>query len=224
MGKEYESYSITYRPYQLEFDNTEENFVEVFHKKFKKDDNKYIISRESAGKERPNHLQIYLRLSKPRRQDKMKKTLLNIVKDYELTSDKVALRVNGISRDESFSIGYVVKEYEDYNEMDIYNLSTDELDKAKEYYLDSIKNKKLSIDRVRINNKNICDCIDNYISHNPMLRRDKYSNRDIRKILGVMGNEGYYILPLLKGFKLNILYLENYLNKTLDKFLLKFDN
>lgn len=234
MGKEYNSYSITYRPYMVEFQRTKDMFLKSFVKKFGKD--KYIVAPEKANSDDFNHFQIYLRFDKLRRQDTIKKSLLRVIQKFELTNEKVALKVNGISRDENFSIGYVLKEHKTFDNLYINGITQEELDKAKAYYLEETKKNKIKKDRITINKRNFLDKFKNYIQFNQLKVeiKDKVimnvrfndARDSIISIIAKMAKEDYYLMDITANqFRGIVDYLNAYYTNTMIDYLeLKYRN
>ncbi len=213
MPKSYNSYHIVYRPRIEEFEMTKQIFLDSFVNKFK-DSKSYIVSPESAGEKIVNHYDIYLRFVKEKRQDTMKKQILNIVKKYNLSNESVAVSIQGISRDEEFSIGYTIKEHDIYDNLIIKGISVEELDKCKKYFMDKKKEKSIKIDSIRVKTKNFNIVVKNYLDFRKELQKDKYTDSDMAKIFSSMARDDYELIPIRisNRFRTIMEYTRNYLN------------
>jgi len=212
-----------------EFEKYKKDFLEKFIKQYK--NCQYIISPESAGKEISNHYQIVLVLNKPIRQDSMKRTIVKFIGD--VANPKVALVVNGITRDLPYAIGYALKEHEDYNEMIIKGFTDIELLNYKEYYKKKSSERKDNINKFRVSKKNLPLIVKNYISNHKEELNKAYSTvyetpmvfpeppniklEHIKICLGLMGQQDYqmYGLMISREYTKIVELLKMYLNDKL---------
>lgn len=164
--------SITFRPTQKEFDEYKDLFLKRFIKKYGKHD--YLVSPESASSQNPNHYQIFLDIDK--RPDSVKRAIKNVIlKDCEITNFNIAVKVKKIKTNYTGVIGYCMKEIDDIDVITS-NISPTLLIQYRDEYRKLSLDKKVDVDRCRVNLRNIHICFKNYWNINRLRLIDEITN------------------------------------------------
>lgn len=218
-------YNFTFRPTIEEFDEYHKDFVDKFTDKFNK--YKYIISYEKGKSDIHNHIQGFIDMSKEVRSDNLRKTFNKIISEYNLKNKDIAMKVKPVVRDAETCAGYILKEYEDIenNEFILYNgYSIEYLLELREKYLKLSLDKKQVIDKVRVNIRNLPEIFRNYYNlHKSDIDEtiegdiNNLDNEDVKKILLMMGQTDYYVLPIIlsRDFDKIVKYLRLYIKNEL---------
>lgn len=194
--------SITFRPTYEEFVKYKSTFLENFVKKWKKHD--YLIVPESANQDTANHYQIFL--DSDARPDSIKRTLrITILKGIELTNFKIAVKVKKIKTNYHGVIGYCMKEQLDCSKITT-NMNHTLLLQYRDDYLKLSAEKRMKVDKVRVNIRNLPDIFCSYVksNHDRLLDDNivgngkfNYRDHDVKVIFLDMLQNGYAMLPVL---------------------------
>ncbi len=198
-------YNFTFRPTSTEFEKYHESFLNSFKKKFK--GAKYLVSYEKGTADVNNHLQGFLELTKEKRADTFRKTFTALIKDYDISYPKVALKITPIIRDVSICQGYILKELladevsGEFPTLINKGYTIEYLLKVNEAYKALNNQKKMIIDKIRVNTRNIYIIYCNYVDGNK-LKISKYGydlrkTKDTEFVLKRMVQDGYYCFDLL---------------------------
>lgn len=207
--KKSQYFNFTFRPTLKEFDEYQELFLKNFKKKFKKE--KYLISMEKGTGTVHNHFQGFIELIKEKRADTFRTTFNGVIKDFNLAYPKVALKITPIVRDVSICMGYILKEIEagkieDFLSGDCPQLlnkgySIEYLLQVDKDYKELNNNKKIIIDKVRVNARNFYIIYCNYVDINKSkileYGYDLRKTKDTEFVMKRMVQDGYYCFDLL---------------------------
>lgn len=222
-------YSITFRPTYEEYRKYNEQFCDNIQRKFNKA--KFILSHEKGNNEEYNHIQGFIEFSKDKRADTLRKQFNKfIIKDMDISYPKVALKVSPISRDVKLCQGYTLKEQSIDLPKTIHNYEVDYLLECRQYYLNLSNEKKAKVDKIKVNIRSYPEVFNNYVLAN----MDKFvgilydeappkfmpTGLQVAKITGLMGQDGYYVLPLMisRDFDKMCDYISNIYTDTLPRF------
>ncbi len=222
-------YSITFRPTYDEYRKYNEDFIDRIQKKFHQA--KFILAHEKGNSDEYNHIQGFIEFKKDKRADTLRKTFKDyILKNMEISYPKVALKVSPISRDVKLCQGYTLKEQSKALDNITTNYDTEYLLECREYYLNLSNEKKAKVDKIKVNIRCFPEVFDNYLKSNidkfvgvcfdEVPTKFKPTGIQVAKITGLMGQDGYYMLPLMisKDFDKMCDYIANVYSETLPDF------
>ncbi len=222
-------YSITFRPTYDEYRKYNEDFIDRIQKKFVK--SKFILSHEKGNANEYNHIQGFIEFKKSKRADTLRKTFNDkILKDMEISYPKVALKISAISRDVKLCQGYTLKEQSIQLDKVITNYDTEYLLECRKYYLNLSDEKKAKVDKIKVNIRCYPEVFNNYLKANldrmvGVLFDEipvpfKPTGIQVAKITGMMGQDGYYMLPLMisRDFDKMCDYISSIYTETLPNF------
>lgn len=208
-------YSITIKPWEDTWNKIDKKKL-IFFNLFTKNVEKYIISYEKGNKDYYNHYQCYFKYPKPKRQDKIKESILKTLCKLEIElhpeERQHGIKVKEIKTNLETVRGYPLKEGGTFISK---GFTEEELEIMKNNYLKHKENNDLDKKSFfRTNPKNFHIYIRNFINENPEHLKDKYTTEDIKDILGEMTNRGYY-LGFINSRNIieKILYVKCFLNK-----------
>lgn len=208
-------FSITFRPTFDEFNKYHEDFMDKIEKNY----DKYIFCYEKGSGDEINHLQGFMEFNKEKVANNFRKEFdRKIMKDFNIGHPKVALKITPIKRDVNVCIGYVLKEQSDLSTILQCGFDNETLQKLQKDYLEVMKEKKMKSDKQRISLRNIHVLMEEYIKIK-QIDIVEIEEKDVRRILGLMGNDGYCLLPLTqRGFSHTVRYLTAYFNTGLEDY------
>lgn len=198
-------FNFTFRPTLSEFSKYNEEFITKFEKKFKCD--KYLISYEKGNSDVINHLQGFIELRKEKRADSFRKTFNSLIKGYDISYPKVALKITPVIRDVSICQGYILKELQadevsgEFPSLINKGYSIEYLLKVDSDYKKLTITKKVIVDKIRVNSRNFYVIFKNYVENNKEKIKkygyDTKKTKDIEFIVRRMVQDGYYCFDLL---------------------------
>ncbi len=202
-------YNFTFRPSLIEYQKYHDDFIKGFKGKFGKE--KYLISKEKGSGDIENHLQGFIELNKEKRADTFRNSFNKIIGNMDLSYPKVALKITPIVRDVAVCQGYILKEIqadeiEDFISGDFPTLlhkgyDVEYLLKVYKDYNELNNRKKLIIDKVRVNARNMYVVYNNYLDMNAdKIKQYGYclsKTKDVEFIIKRMIQDGYYCFDLL---------------------------
>ncbi len=207
--KKSQCYNFTFRPSLQEWDKYKESFLKNFQKQFGKE--KYLISQEKGTSEVYNHFQGFIELTKEKRADTFRTAFHRVIKDFIIAYPKVALKITPIVRDVSICQGYILKEIqadkiEDFISGDFPILinqgySIEYLLQVNKDYESLTNDKKLILDKVRVNARNFYVIFTRYVEVNTDKIKeygyDLRKTKDTEFLMKRMVQDGYYCFDLL---------------------------
>ncbi len=198
-------YNFTFRPKLAEFSKYCDEFVELFRTKYKKE--KYLISKEKGTGDVVNHLQGFIELNKEERADKFRVKFNKIISKMDISYPKVALKITPIIRDVSICQGYILKELladevsGEFPTLINEGYSIEYLLKVQSEYNELNNKKKVIIDKIRVNARNMYVVYNNYIDINKeKIKKYGYDlslSKDVEFVIKRMIQDGYYCFDLL---------------------------
>ncbi len=202
-------YNFTFRPTLEEYTKYNKSFLKFFRAKFGKE--KYLIAHEKGTGTVFNHLQGFIELKTKKRADTFRKSFNKIIETMEISYPKVALKVTPIIRDVSICQGYILKEIDADREGGNFptlinqGYSMEYLLKVDKDYKELNNRKKVIIDKVRVNARNMYVIYSNYVIINRE-KIDKYGYNlfkpsDVQFVIKRMVQDGYYCFDLLLNKK-----------------------
>lgn len=208
-------FSITFRPTFDEFNKYNEEFLDRIQKNY----DKYIFCYEKGTGEQVNHLQGFIEFNKEKVANNFRKEFdKKIMKNFDISHPKVALKISPIKRDVNTVMGYVLKEQTDLSSILQQGFNNEQLEKLQQDYKACVLEKKMKSDKHRISLRNIHIIMEDYIK-NKYPDLTELDESMVRKILGQMGNDGYCLLPLTqRGFSHTVRYLTAYFNTGLEDY------
>jgi len=196
-------FNLTFRPKLVEFEKVKESFLSKLQSKLKKE--KYIFSFEKGSSDVINHIQGFIELSKEKRADTFRKSINALIKDYDITYPKVALKITPVIRDVSVCQGYILKECKDLEKVSFQGYSLEYLLKVQKEYLTMTISKKVKVDKIRVNSRNFFIVFSNYVEANAekigKYGYDLKTTADIKVVIKRMVQDGYYCFDLLLNEK-----------------------
>lgn len=215
-----DAYSITFRPTIDEFMDYHSDFMDRVASAYPKA--KYILSYEKAGGDSPNHIQGFIHLERNIRADSFRRSFSSkITSDMVIAHPDIAIKLNPITRDVETCIGYTLKEQKDLSEVRYRGYEEHYLLQCKEVYRVKTADKRSKMDKVKVNMRCLPEVVKRYfdvhydklsIEHG-LSKRETLDSVDVYKVLCSMGQDDYYMMPIIlsKDIEKICLYLRLYL-------------
>lgn len=197
-------FNFTFRPSIQEFEKYKDVFLDSF-KTFSKN-YKFIVSGEKGSSDLINHYQGFIELNKEERADKFRiKFAKKVIGSIVLAYPKVALKISPVLRDVKTCQGYILKEYTGVTDDNIVmsGYSLEYLLKVQKDYKELSLVRKIPLDKVRVNYRNLYIIYTNYTTlHTDKLKNyDKENCANIVEIIKHMVKDGYYCFDMLLNKK-----------------------
>lgn len=213
-------YSITFRPTIDEFMDYHSDFMDRVASAYPKA--KYVLSYEKAGGDSANHIQGFIHIERNVRADSFRRSFqTKVIGDMVIAHPDVAVKLNPITRDVESCIGYTLKEQKDLSGVVYKGYEEHYLLECKEVYRVKSADKRVKMDKVKVNMrclpeivKRYCDVYyDKLSSKHGLSKRDQMDSFDVYKVLCAMGQDDYYMMPIIlsKDIDKVCLYLKLYL-------------
>ncbi len=215
-------YSISFHPIMSEWIQYKDLFLKQFEMKCKT--YKVILVKEKGSKDVFTHYQGFIDCQKEVRADTLRISFHKMVlKDMEIGFPKVALKITPVTRDVKYCQGYTLKETNDEMTSVVKSdYSDDELVSFKDYHAGEVYKKNVHKDKFRVNLRNLSEIFKRYCECNDLIV-EEYDNERVASIIGKMGKEDYYVMPIVlaKNFDHIVQYLKHYMNDTLELFCVR---